>query len=204
MEGLHLLLSFLAQHGYWSVGLGMAAESAAIPLPSEVILPFGGFLAATGRLSFWWVVAAAVVGQVAGSVALYLLGSLGGRPLVLRYGQYLLITPGKLARVDRFFQRYGGISVLLARMLPVLRTYVSLPAGVARMDFEEFLAFTVAGSVPWTAGLVYAGFLLGRRWTAILPWFHRGQNYILAALIIALAVYVLQLRRRLPASEDEP
>jgi membrane protein DedA with SNARE-associated domain len=150
---LHTLVEQLAQAavslietlGYWGILIGMTIESACIPLPSEVIMLFGGFLAAAGTFNFWFVAAAGVLGNVAGSVLTYWIGANGGRSLLQKYGKYLLINPGHLDKADRWFSRYGEWTVFFARNLPVIRTFISLPAGLARMNFAKFFVYTFAG-----------------------------------------------------------
>ncbi|MBC7104556.1 MAG: DedA family protein, partial [Firmicutes bacterium] len=137
----------------------MAVESCNIPLPSEVILPYGGYLVSTGRLEFWWAALAGTAGGTAGSAVSYYIGLYGGRPFLNRYGRYFGVTPQKLALAERWFARYGEATVFFTRLLPVIRTFISLPAGVARMNFPRFLVYTFLGSLPWSLALTYVGYL---------------------------------------------
>lgn len=164
----------------------MAIESANIPLPSEVILPFGGYLVYTGRLDFWATVMAGTVGGTIGSIGSYYLGSKGGRPFIERYGRYVGINAHKLSIADRWFERYGEATVFFTRLMPVIRTFISLPAGIARMNFKRFVIYTFLGSLPWSILLVYAGYALGQNWQAIKPWFHSIDLLMAVALAGAL------------------
>lgn len=187
---MHEVTVIIAAMGYWGVAIGMAIESANIPLPSEVILPFGGYLVYTGRLNFWGTVMAGTVGGTLGSIASYYLGSKGGRPFILRYGRYVGITPGKLTLADRYFERYGEATVFFTRLMPVIRTFISLPAGISRMNFKRFVIYTFLGSLPWSILLVYVGYALGQNWQAIKPWFHRADFLVLGLLAGAIMFFL--------------
>ncbi len=187
----------IAALGYWGVGIGMAIESANIPLPSEVILPFGGYLVHTGRLDFWGTVMAGTVGGTLGSIGSYYLGIKGGRPFLHKYGRYIGISERKLVLADYWFARYGEATVFFTRLLPIVRTFISLPAGIARMNFKKFVIYTFLGSLPWSILLVYVGYALGQNWQAIKPWFHR-LDFLVAALLGMLLLYYLwgKIKRR--------
>lgn len=176
----------IAALGYWGVGIGMAIESANIPLPSEVILPFGGYLVYTGRLDFWATVMAGTVGGTIGSIGSYYLGVRGGRPFLQKYGPYIGITQRKLAIAERWFTRYGEATIFFTRLMPIIRTFISLPAGIAKMNFKRFVIYTFMGSLPWSILLVYAGYALGQNWRSLKPWFHRAD--ILVAGLLGLWV----------------
>ncbi len=193
---IETVVAHIAALGYWGIGLGMAVESANIPLPSEVILPFGGYLVSTGRLDFWGVVLAGTVGGTAGSVVSYALGAWGGRPLVLRYGRYFGVSRAKLDAADRWFGRYGEATVFFTRLMPVIRTFISLPAGISRMHFYRFVVYTFLGSLPWSIALTYLGFQLGENWNSLKPYFHRLDVVIIAALLLGAAFLWYRGRRR--------
>jgi len=181
--------------GYVGVFLAMAIESAMIPLPSELILPFAGFLVSdpsqlepiTGQpWSFWIVVVVATAGNTAGSLIAYAIGAWGGRPFLERYGRYILIRPHEIELADRFFARWGSQTVFIGRLLPVVRTFISFPAGVARMPLGKFILFSTLGALPWSILLAYAGVVLGESWVDIR---HALQPFDLAiALAVVLAV----------------
>ena len=176
--------------GYLGVAGLMAVESACIPLPSEVILPFSGYLVATGRFSLWLVALAGATGSVVGSMVAYALGAWGGRPLLERYGSYVLVSTDDLDRADRWFERHGDLTILVGRVLPVVRTYIGLPGGMARMNLWRFNAYTFVGSFVWSLGLAWIGKLLGEHWHTIGGWFHRFDVAIVALVVGAAGWYV--------------
>ncbi|MBM7855047.1 membrane protein DedA with SNARE-associated domain [Desulfohalotomaculum tongense] len=193
-ESFAWVTDFIAALGYWGIAVGMAIESANIPLPSELILPFGGYLVSTGQLNFWGAVMAGTIGGTVGSVASYYLGLLGGRPLLFRYGRYIGISRSKIELADRWFARYGEATVFFTRLMPIIRTFISLPAGLAGMNFKKFVIYTFLGSLPWSILLTYAGVKLGENWQQIKPWFHR-LDAVVAVAVLLLVVYYL-IRRR--------
>ena len=198
------LESLYTSAGYAGVVVAMAIESCAIPLPSEVILPFAGWMVARGTIepatgapwSYWAVVAAGIVGNTIGSLASYGIGRAGGRPLLERYGRYVLISRHDLDVGDRWFGRWGEATVFFSRMLPVVRTFISVPAGVARMPLWRFLLFSVAGALPWIMLLVWGGTVLGANWETLRNAM-RGLDYIVAAAIVGLvALFVWRHLKR--------
>lgn len=184
----HLIVAFISHTGYAGVLVLMAIESACIPLPSEIILPFSGFLVSTGRFQLWWVAIAGALGCNLGSMVAYAVGYYGGRPLAARYGRWVLIAPGDIERAEDWFRRRGDLAVFLSRMLPVVRTYIALPAGVARMPLLRFHVYTFLGSLPWCLLLAYIGARLGANWEALGPIFHRF-DLVWAPLLLALVVF---------------
>jgi len=176
--------------GYLGIVGMMAIESACIPLPSEVIMPFSGFLVWQGRFNLWLTGLAGAVGCVIGSVAAYWVGYYGGRPLVRRYRRYLLISERDLSRADTWFERYGDSTVFFSRLLPVVRTFISLPAGIARMRFWRFVIYTFLGSFPWCLALSYFGYRLGRHWDSLRRYFHDLDVVILAAIAAVIVWWV--------------
>jgi len=191
---LQTIMDTITAMGYWSIGLGMAIESANIPLPSEVILPFGGYLVSTGQLNFWGVVMAGTVGGTTGSVLSYYLGLKGGRPFLQSYGRYIGFSARHLAQAEDWFTRYGEITVFLTRLMPVIRTFISFPAGTAGMNLKRFIIYTFLGSLPWSILLTYIGFKLGQNWKLIEPWFRRFD--LLIVLVFAAAVAYVWWRKR--------
>jgi membrane protein DedA with SNARE-associated domain len=187
------IISVISAAGYGGVAGLMAIESACIPLPSEVIMPFAGYLASTGRFNLVLVATAGAVGCNIGSTLAYAVGNQGGRPLVERWGHYILLNPGDLDRADRFFQRFGGPAVLVARLLPVVRTFIALPAGIAGMPMLPFQLYTFAGSWPWCYALAYVGYKLGERWESdprLRAAMHRFDLAIVSLLVLGLAWFV--------------
>jgi len=192
--------------GYTGVVLLMAIESACIPLPSEVIMPFSGYLVYTGRFNIWGVAVAGAFGCVVGSLAAYWAGSYGGRPFIEKYGRYVLISHHDLDLADRWFARYGELIVFTSRLLPVIRTFIAFPAGVARMNLWRFCVYTFAGSLPWCLGLAYVGQKLGEQWNkneTLQSWFHRFDFVIGIIGVLAVAWWVWRhLRNRKETVSD--
>ncbi len=195
---LHVLLEALgswiqtviASGGYFAVVGLMAVESACIPLPSEVIMPFAGSLIALGSLGFWQVGLAGAIGCVLGSVPAYYLGRFGGRPAIERWGRFVLISRHDLDLADRLFSSHGDRIVFIARLLPVVRTFIAFPAGVARMEMGKFIAYTFAGSLPWCLGLAWVGMKLGEHWDAIRPFFRASDGVIAAGAAASAAFWI--------------
>jgi membrane protein DedA with SNARE-associated domain len=187
------IISVISSAGYMGIVVLMAIESACIPLPSEVIMPFSGYLVSVGRFKLTWVAVAGALGCNLGSLVAYYVGSLGGRPLVEKYGRYVLLTRHDLAMADRFFARYGDWAVFIARLLPVIRTFIALPAGIARMNVPRFHIYTFLGSLPWCWVLAYAGLKLGERWTTLRGYFHRFDT-VIGILIVLGAVWFIHNR----------
>ncbi len=176
--------------GYGGVVLMMAIESACIPLPSEVIMPFSGYLVSTGRFDLQIVAIAGALGCLFGSYAAYYVGASGGRWFLLRYGRYVLVAPHEIELADRFFERWGSPAVFVSRLLPVVRTFIAFPAGVARMSLLRFTIYTLAGSYLWCLALAWAGMKLGEHWNALGPYFHRFDGVIAAVLVAAAAAFL--------------
>jgi membrane protein DedA with SNARE-associated domain len=205
--------------GYLGVLVAMAIESAMIPLPSELILPYAGFLVSDpsqlepitgGPWNFWIVVIVATIGNTVGSLIAYGIGAYGGRPFLERYGRYLLIRQHEIDAADRFFERYGAATVFFSRMLPIVRTFISFPAGVTRMPLGKFLLYSIAGAIPWSIALVFAGVQLGENWVqireALQPF-----DLAIAIAVVVLALALLWWRLGMPGrprstseSEREP
>lgn len=185
--------------GYLGVMVAMAIESAMVPLPSELILPYAGFLVSDraqlepltrGPWSFWIVVVVATIGNTLGSLVAYAIGAYGGRPFLERYGRYLLIRPHEIELADRFFVRYGNATVFVGRLLPIVRTFISFPAGVARMPLGPFVAYSTLGAFPWSILLVYAGTVLGTHWVDIRHALQPFDLAIAAAVVAGIVGFV--------------
>jgi membrane protein DedA with SNARE-associated domain len=184
------IIAIISRFGYLGILATMAIESACIPLPSEIIMPFSGYLVSTGRFSMIGVTLAGAIGNVLGSAVAYYVGIVGGRPFAERYGPYVLISRRDLDRADRWFEHYGEAAVLISRLLPVIRTFISLPAGVARMNFPRFIAFSFVGALPWCWALAYVGLVLGDRWEELRAQFHQ-LDLLIGALVIVVVAYFL-------------
>jgi membrane protein DedA with SNARE-associated domain len=179
--------------GYGGVVLLMGIESACIPLPSEIIMPFAGYLVYQGQFTLQGAALAGAVGCVVGSIPAYYLGQYGGRPVIERWGRYVLLSQKELDLADRLFNSHGHWVVLGARLLPVIRTFIAFPAGVARMPMGKFIAYTFIGSYPWCLGLAWVGMKLGEKWSSdprLKAAFHRFDLAIGLALVAAVAWFV--------------
>jgi membrane protein DedA with SNARE-associated domain len=187
--------------GYGGIVVAMAIESCCIPLPSELIMPLAGYLAfkqkfnvfgayGSPTMQLWSAAVAGAVGCVVGSAVAYWIGATGGRPLLLRYGRYVLISHHDADRADAFFARYGDLTIFATRLMPIVRTFISLPAGIARMNFGKFIAYTFLGSLPWCLALAYAGYKLGEHWGAVSGVLHK-YDILVGIGILALAALFL-------------
>src|SRR6185437_12105462 len=182
--------SLIAYSGYGGIVILMAIESACIPLPSELIMPFAGYLVYEGSMNLFWVATAGAIGCNLGSLIAYEIGCYGGRPLVERYGRWILLGRRELDWADRFFQRWGYLAVFIARLLPVVRTFIALPAGVARVPRLRFHIYTFLGSWPWCLALAWFGMKLGENWRGLGKYFHRFDAVILVVLAIGIVWFV--------------
>ena len=192
--------------GYLGVMVAMAIESAMIPLPSELILPYAGFLVSDpsqiepltgGTWNFWIVVVAATIGNTLGSLIAYAIGAYGGRPFLERYGRYLLIRPHEIELADGFFAKHGAATVFIGRLLPIVRTFISFPAGVARMPLGKFVVYSTAGAFLWSMLLVYAGTVLGANWVQIRETL-QPFDLAIAVAVVALVVGFIWWRLGMP------
>jgi membrane protein DedA with SNARE-associated domain len=200
----YFIVATISALGYSGVVLLMAIESACIPLPSEIIMPFSGYLVSRGEMSLWGVSIAGAVGCVLGSLVAYWVGMYGGRPLIEKYGRYILLSRHDLDLADRWFAKYGEAIVFVSRLLPAIRTFIAFPAGVARMNLTKFVIYTFAGSLPWCLGLAYVGQKLGEQWNkddTLKTWFHRFDFVIGILGVLAVTWWVW---RHIKHSRVEP
>jgi membrane protein DedA with SNARE-associated domain len=154
-------------------------------------MPFAGYLVSTGQMNFWLVGIAGAVGCVVGSMVAYWVGMYGGRPLIEKYGKYVLVSGHDLDIADRLFAKYGEAIVFIARLLPAIRTFIAFPAGVARMNIPRFIFYTFAGSLPWCLGLAYVGVKLGEKWNkdeTLKTWFHRF-DFVIGIVVVLGATW---------------
>ena len=197
------IVATISALGYWGVVLLMAIESACIPLPSEIIMPFAGYLVSRGEMSLWGVALAGAIGCVLGSLVAYWVGMYGGRPIIEKYGRYVLISRQDLELADRWFARYGEAIIFTSRLLPAVRTFISFPAGVARMNLKRFVLYTFAGSLPWCLGLAFVGQKLGEQWNKderLKTLFHQF-DFVIG--IIGLLAVVWWVRRHLKHLKED-
>ena len=192
--------------GYIGIAALMGINSSGIPLPSELIMPFSGYLVYLGRFNLILVTLAGAVGCNVGSAVAYWIGSRGGRPLVERYGKWVLMSQHDLDRMTHFFQKYGSITVLIGRMLPIVRTFIAFPAGIARMPQLRFHIYTFVGSWPWCLALTYAGMKLGERWHTDPRFeqaFHRLHLGIEIVLLVGIVWFVWTHIRRMRSENEQ-
>ncbi|MGI4757260.1 MAG: DedA family protein [Janthinobacterium lividum] len=191
---LPYITGLISAIGYPGVALLMAIESACIPLPSEIIMPFAGYVVYQGKMSLLLAATAGAIGCNLGSVVAYWIGAYGGRPLVERFGRYVLMSRHDLDRVDSYFQKYGDITVLVGRLLPVVRTFIALPAGIARMPQLRFHIYTFLGSWPWCFALAYVGMKAGASWndpnSRLKHILHKADALVLLLLVAGIVWFV--------------
>jgi len=185
-----IVIAIISAGGYLGIVIAMAIESACIPLPSEVIMPFSGYLVTTGEFTLIGITLAGAFGNVVGSVIAYWVGVYGGRPFIEKYGKYILMREKDIEWADKWFAKYGQYIVFFSRMMPIIRTFISLPAGIARMPFVKFVTLTFLGALPWCWLLGYIGVKLGEHWHDIHKYFH-NIDIIIAILILLGIVYFI-------------
>lgn len=190
------IMGVISTLGYGGIVLLMAIESACIPLPSEIIMPFAGFLVFKGELSLWGVALAGAFGCVVGSIPAYYLGMIGGRPLVEKYGKWVLISHHDLQLADRWFDKHGEITIFIGRLLPAVRTFIAFPAGVARMHMGKFIGYTFVGSLIWCYLLAYAGMKFGQHWKELEVYFH---EFHIVLVVIGVIFAIWYVRRHFKA-----
>jgi membrane protein DedA with SNARE-associated domain len=192
---------WITDYGYWAIFLLMLAESACIPFPSEVTMLVGGWYAADGTLDFFWVGVAGVLGNLVGSWIAYAVGRKTGRALLDRYGKYVLIRSHDIDRAEVWWEKYGDAATFFSRLLPVLRTFISLPAGIARMPFGKFTIYTFLGVIPWTYALTWLGVVVEDNWETVLNYFDIPTLVIGVVLVSIAGVWYLRKRKAKKAQE---
>jgi len=193
---IHWMEDFVTSYGYVAIFLLMLAESACIPFPSEVTMLVGGWYSIEGGpLNFWWVGVAGVLGNLVGSWIAYAVGYKTGRDLLDRYGKYVLIRSHDIDKAEIWWEKYGEAATFFSRLLPVIRTFISLPAGMARMPFGKFTLYTFLGVIPWTYALTYLGFVVGDNWERVLEYFDIPTLLIGSALVLIAGVWYLRRRK---------
>jgi len=185
-----VVISIISYIGYAGIFLLMFVESCGIPMPSEVIMPFSGFLVSSGALNFWSVVFVGAFGNLVGSWLAYYIGAKGGRPLIEKYGKYILISKHDLNLADKWFLKYGDFIVFVGRLLPVIRTYISFPAGISKMNFKKFSIYTFLGAFPWCVLFTWFGVKMENHWNEIQKTLHNFDMLMLFIVIGAITWYV--------------
>jgi len=189
-------LSFIDAYGYVAVAILMAMENACIPIPSELILGFSGYLIFAEKMTFTGATVAGMIGGMVGSIFAYVVGSRGGRKFVDKYGKYFLVKKSHVDLAQKWFDKYGIRAVFFSRMLPVVRTFISLPAGFARVNFKAFLFYTFAGSLPWTMLILFAGMKFGESWKYLLEIGHTASILFVAVCAVIIGVLYWRHRKR--------
>ncbi len=185
-----LIINIISTSGYFGIVVLSALESACVPIPSEVIVPFSGYLAGIGKFSFLAVVLWATFGNLFGSLIAYAVGYFGGRPFIRRWGKYVFLREEELERADVWFKKYGSPAIFFSRMLPIVRTFISLPAGIGRMNLTKFVAYTFLGALPWNFALVYLGLKFGENWKDLEVYFRKFDYVILVVLLLGIGWWV--------------
>jgi membrane protein DedA with SNARE-associated domain len=188
------ITQFISSIGYIGVFILMTLESAALPVPSEIVMPFAGYLAYLKKFDLLLISIVGAAGCTAGSLISYYVGLKGGRPLIEKYGRYLLIEKSRIELAETWFKKYGDRAVFFSRLLPVVRTFISLPAGIGKYDLKKLVAFSFIGSLPWCFALAYVGFSLGRSWENIIGFFN-GLDIIVVAAVIMIFLYYWKLKK---------
>lgn len=186
----HFITSTISSLGYLGVVILMAVESSMIPLPSEVIMPFSGYLASQGQFELWALALCGAFGNLIGSIVAYYVGSYGGYPLLERYGKYFLILHRDIKRAEEWFERYGETTAFFSRLLPVVRTYISFPAGVARMNIWRFSIFSFLGALPFSYLLAYIGYKMGENWESLSVVWHKFDYAIVVLVIVTIIFWI--------------
>lgn len=191
----HWITATINYLGYGGIYVLTFLSACGIPMPTEITLPFSGFAIGSGQLHFVTVVITGVAGDLTGALLAYYIGFRGGRPLIEKFGRYVLLSKHDLNIAERWFVRYGAITTFFGRMLPVVRTYVSFPAGMSRMNVAKFIIFTTLGALPWVIGLTYIGLIMGENWTLVREKMQRFDLAIIIVIIILITLWVLRHRK---------
>jgi len=189
------ILGLISASGYLGVFLLMVFESAVLPVPSEIVMPFSGFLVSQGVFDLWQVVLYGTLGNLVGAWIAYYIGLRVGRIAIIKYGKYVLLKESHLATAERWFNKYGDKTIFFSRLTPVIRTVISLPAGISKMEIKKFTLYTFVGSIPWNFALTYLGFLLGNNWIEI-EGFGKYLDLMVLGALAAIAVYLLVRYRK--------
>jgi membrane protein DedA with SNARE-associated domain len=190
------ITQFIDQTGYITVFVGMIMESMVFPIPSEAIMPFAGFLIAEGRFTFVGVIGVSTAGSIVGSWLSYLIGKYGGKPFIDRFGKYLLLDREELEATEKFFGKYGQVTIFVSRFIPVVRHLISIPAGMAKMNFTRFIILTILGAGIWNSFLTWAGYYLRQNWHLVMKYSH-VVDIVVIVLLAALIIFfiVRQVRK---------
>lgn len=197
-----IFIDFINAWGYIAVAVLMGLENACVPIPSELILGFAGYLIFIGQMDFTGALVAGMVGGMAGSIFAYSVGHYGGHSFVIRYGKFLLVKKSHVDVAQRWFDKYGIKAVFFSRMLPIVRTFISLPAGFAHVDLKKFIFYTFLGSLPWTILMLGAGVMLGESWRFLTQIGHELSIVFLGVVVVVLFILYMRHRRRRKEHDD--
>jgi len=196
IDFISFIATYLIDHfGILGIFIGMVLESACIPLPSEVIMLTGGFFVEKGMFNFWEVAFTGVIGNLVGSIIIYWIGAKGARSILEKYGKYIFLNEKHLSQAENWFAKYGEWTVFFARNLPFIRTFISLPAGIAKMNFKKFFFFTLLGCIPWNIGLTYLGYTLGSHWNLVETYLKPLSYLIMALIVLWIVRFVYKVTR---------
>lgn len=190
---ISLIINFLSTYNYFAIFILMTLESMLLPIPSEVVIPFSGYLAFKGILNLYLVIIFSTLGGITGSLIAYFIGYYGGREFIIKYGKYVFISEDNLKKAELWFQKYGKISVFFTRLIPVIRTFISIPAGIGSMPLHEFIFYTGLGTLIWSIVLAYGGFMLKNNWVIIFNIFSNLDPVIIVIGIIIIAYIFIKL-----------
>src|SRR5579864_2507046 len=192
----NFVIQTISNTGYLGIFALMVAESALIPIPSEIIMPFSGYLASTGKLNPVLIILAGSIGNLVGSLVAYFIGVKLGREFIVKYGKYVLLKKSHLEWTESYFKKYGDRSTFVSRLLPAIRTYISLPAGVAKMNLKKFSIYTLIGSIIWNSALTYIGIQLGQEWKNILHYSDYFDGIVIVGVIVAIVIFFRSKRNK--------
>ena len=202
---VNAVTGYISSTGYVGIFVLMTLESALIPIPSEATMPFAGFLASTGKLDFWMASLVGTLGNVVGSAMAYALGYYGGedfcRKIIKKYGKFMLLTLKEFDRAKDWFVKYGEAISFGSRLLPAVRTFISLPAGISRMSFKKFIIYTALGSFFWSTALTYFGYKLGENWDSLKTYFHQFDALIIGVCLLGGVYFVVHRIREIKKQE---
>lgn len=199
---VHFFSSIIEAGGYLGIFVLMVAESMVLPVPSEAVMPFAGFLWYEGKLSLAWIIIVSSLGSIAGSLLSYWIGAAGGRPFIKKFGKYFLLNEHHLEQTQSFFSRFGEKTIFISRFIPVVRHLISIPAGTGKMRLSKFVIYTAIGATLWNAALTYCGFLLGKNWGAIRKFGEVLDILIVIAIIIGI-IYFIRKRKKQKTTSTE-
>ena len=183
-------ISVISSIGYFGIFLLMIMESMILPVPSELVMPFAGFLIASGEMNFWMIIIFATLGSLVGSLISYYLGKYGGNKLVLKYGNYFLLNEEHLKKTEKWFSKKGELTIFIGRFIPIVRHIISIPAGIGKMNLKKFMIYTLIGAGIWNAFLTYIGFILGNNWERIQEYSDYVSFGVLGILVILMGYFV--------------